>query len=86
MLGQAIKESGIPREEFFIESKLWIDEMGYENAKRAFEATLDRLQMDYLDLYLIHWPRQTGDENENWKDFRRRYVDHDLYASDHMAG
>lgn len=68
VLGQAIKESGIPREDFFIESKLWIDEMGYENAKRAFEATLDRLQMDYLDLYLIHWPRQTGDENENWKE------------------
>lgn len=68
VLGQAVRESKIPREEFIIESKLWIDEMGYDNAKAAFNATLDRLQMDYIDLYLIHWPRQTGDENENWKE------------------
>lgn len=58
-LGRAIRESGIPREEFFIQSKLWIDEMGYENAKDALERTLSRLEMDYLDVYLIHWPRQT---------------------------
>lgn len=58
-LGRAIKDSGIPREEFFIQSKLWIDEMGKENALDAIERTLSRLQMDYLDVYLIHWPRQT---------------------------
>ena len=65
-LGAAIKESGIPREEFFIVSKVWIDEMGYEGVKKAFVASLERLQMDYLDLYLIHWPRQSETDNE-WK-------------------
>lgn len=65
-LGQAILESGIKREEFFIVSKLWIDEMGYDNAKKAFKASLRRLQMDYLDLYLIHWPRQVETDND-WK-------------------
>lgn len=67
VLGQAVKESGIPREEFFIVSKLWIDERGAENAKKALERSLDRLQMDYLDLYLIHWPR--GKEwDTDWKE------------------
>ena len=66
-LGAAIKESGLPREDFIIETKLWIDEMGYENAKKALAASLERLQMDYVDLYMIHWPRQTGADDENWK-------------------
>jgi diketogulonate reductase-like aldo/keto reductase len=67
VLGQAVKESGIDREEFFIVSKLWIDERGYHEAKAAFERTLNRLQTDYLDLYLIHWPR--GDEEDtDWKE------------------
>lgn len=55
-LGRAVQESGIPREEFFIASKLWKDEMGRENARKAFEQTLKRLGTEYLDLYLIHWP------------------------------
>ena len=55
-LAVAIRESGIPRREFFIASKLWKDEMGYENVKSAFERTLNNLRTDYLDLYLIHWP------------------------------
>ena len=54
-LAEAIRESGIPRREFFIASKLWKDEMGYENVKSAFERTLNNLRTDYLDLYLIHW-------------------------------
>lgn len=58
-LGRAIKDSGIDRSEFFIQSKLWLDEMGYEEAKEALERSLSRLQMDYLDIYLIHWPRQS---------------------------
>ena len=65
-LGQAIKESGIPREEFFIVSKMWTDQMGYDNVKIALEESLAKLQMDYLDIYLIHWPR--GSENyDEWK-------------------
>lgn len=66
-LGQAIKESGIPREEFFIVSKLWPDQMGYENAKVALQESLDKLQMDYLDIYLIHWPRGSEDYSV-WKE------------------
>ena len=68
ILGQAVRESEIAREELIIETKLWIQERGYENAKRALEASLKRLQMDYVDLYLIHWPRETGEPDENWKE------------------
>lgn len=66
-LGRAVRESGIPRGEFVIETKLWIDEMGYENAKKALERSLKELDMDYVDIYLIHWPRQTGKDDEDWK-------------------
>ena len=55
-LAEAIEMSRIPREEFFITSKLWKDEMGYEDAKAAFERTLKRLRTDYWGMYLIHWP------------------------------
>lgn len=55
-LAEAMKQSGLPREEFFIASKAWKTEMGYEATKEAFWRTLDNLQTDYLDLYLIHWP------------------------------
>lgn len=66
-LSEAIKESGMKREDFFIASKAWKDEMGYENTKNAFWASLDRLGTDYLDLYLIHWPLPTPDY-QNWKE------------------
>ncbi len=66
-LGRAIKDSGIPRDEFIIETKLWIDEMGYKETKAAFEKSLKRLDMDYVDIYMIHWPRQTGAMDEDWK-------------------
>ncbi len=55
-LSEAIKKSGVPREEFFLTSKLWKTEMGYDNVKEAFARTLANLQTEYLDLYLIHWP------------------------------
>lgn len=71
-LGQAIKEKKVSRDSLFIQSKLWIDEMGYDNAKAAIERSLDRLQMDYLDVYLIHWPRQSSDStDEQWKSLQK---------------
>lgn len=55
-LAEAVRESGISRDEIFIASKLWKTEMGYDNVKKAFRRTLENLETDYLDLYLIHWP------------------------------
>lgn len=55
-VGKAIQSSGVPREELFVTTKLWIQDAGYESAQRAFERSLARLQLDYLDLYLIHQP------------------------------
>lgn len=55
-VGDALKESGIPREELFITTKLWVQDAGYEHARKAFETSLEKLQLDYLDLYLIHQP------------------------------
>lgn len=65
-LGTAVKESGIPREEFFLVSKLWKTEMGYEETKKALTSSLECLQTDYLDGYLIHWPRSS--EQADWKE------------------
>lgn len=55
-VGRAIKKSGIPREEIFVTTKLWIQDAGYENAKKAFQNSLDHLGLDYINLYLIHQP------------------------------
>lgn len=66
VLGQVLKESGIPREEFFIASKVWKTEMGYEETKAALNRSLEKLQMEYLDLYLIHWPIPSAN-CEDWK-------------------
>ena len=65
-LGKAVKNSKIPREEFFFASKVWKTEMGYEETKAALKRSLEHLQTDYLDLYLIHWPLPTPDYND-WK-------------------
>jgi len=66
-VGKAVKESGIPRDEFFITSKVWRDQLGYESTLREFEKSCEKLGTDYLDLYLIHWPRP-ADLNAEWKD------------------
>ena len=66
-VGQAIRESNLPREDFFLVSKMWKDEMGYQQTKDALEKSLKRLGTDYLDIYLIHWPRPSAD-CENWKE------------------
>ena len=55
-VGEAIRESGLKREDIFVTSKLWNSERGYDETKAAFQATLDRLGLDYLDMFLIHWP------------------------------
>lgn len=60
--GRALAESGIAREQLFVTSKLWIDDLGYEPALAAFDASLDRLGLDYLDLYLIHWPAPASEQ------------------------
>ena len=67
-LGNALKESGIVRQDVIIETKLWIDEMGADNVQKAFEKSLNRLQTDYIDIYMMHWPRQTGADDEKWKE------------------
>jgi diketogulonate reductase-like aldo/keto reductase len=70
-VGKAIKRSGIPREEIFITTKLWIQDAGYENAKKAFAKSLKRLQVDYVDLYLIHQP--FGDVYGSWRAMEELY-------------
>ena len=64
-IGKSIKQSGIPREEIFVTSKLWTTNRGYSKALSAFDETLNRLGLEYLDLYLIHWPANHV-TNENW--------------------
>ena len=66
-VAEAIEKSGIKRSEFFLTSKVWKDEMGYEETKKAFERTLENLKTDYLDLYLIHWPLPAPGY-QNWKE------------------
>ncbi len=55
-VGAAIRDSGIPRAQIFVTTKLWNDDQGYDSALRAFDASAKRLGLDYIDLYLIHWP------------------------------
>ncbi len=66
-VGIAVKKSGIKREEIFITSKLANDDHGYERTMAAFEGTMKRLDMDYLDLYLIHWPNPIA-FRDNWQE------------------
>lgn len=66
-IGQAVRESGISREEIFLTSKVWKENMGYYETCHAFEESLDKLQTDYLDLYLIHWPRP-AENPQAWRE------------------
>lgn len=77
-VGRGIKRSGVAREELFITTKLWIQKNGYEGAKRAFENSLKRLQLDYLDLYLIHQPY--GDIYGEWRAMEDLYQEKKIRA------
>jgi diketogulonate reductase-like aldo/keto reductase len=55
-VGVAMRESGVPRAQVFVTTKLWNDDQGYDSALRAFDASLSRLELEYIDLYLLHWP------------------------------
>ncbi|WP_439694981.1 aldo/keto reductase [Mucilaginibacter sp. AW1-7] len=77
-VGKAIKRSGVAREELFITTKLWIQSNGYEGAKKAFEASLKKLQLDYLDLYLIHQPY--GDVYGEWRAMEELYKEGKIRA------
>jgi 2,5-diketo-D-gluconate reductase A len=70
-VGKAIKRSGVAREELFVTTKLWIQDAGYERARPAFERSLQRLQLEYLDLYLIHQP--FGDVYGAWRAMEELY-------------
>ena len=67
-VGRAIRDSGLPRQEIFVTSKLWHTNHSYDEARQAFEESMEKLGLDYLDLYLIHWPNpKTLRENGEWK-------------------
>ena len=70
-VGSAIKKSGIARSELFITTKLWVQHTGYNNTKKAIQASLDKLQLEYLDLYLIHQPY--GDVFGSWRAMEELY-------------
>ena len=82
-VGRAVRECGVPREELFLTSKVWNTDRGYEKTKKAFADSMERLGLDYLDLYLIHWPanrKQFGDEAkrinaETWKALEELYAE-----------
>ena len=70
-VGRAVRRSGVPREELFITTKLWISDAGYEPARKAFEESMSKLGLDYLDLYLIHQPY--GDVYGSWRAMEELY-------------
>jgi len=75
-VGAAIAASGIPREEVFVTTKLWNSSQGYETALGAFEKSVARLGLDYVDLYLIHWPAPAGGRAlDSWRAFERIQLD-----------
>ncbi|HEX7677692.1 MAG TPA: aldo/keto reductase, partial [Thermoanaerobaculia bacterium] len=70
-VGNAIRRSGVPREELFVTTKLWIQDAGYDSARRAFDRSMQRLQLETLDLYLIHQPY--GDVYGSWRAMQELY-------------
>jgi len=77
-IGRAIRKSSVPREEIFLTSKVWIQDAGYENTYKAFENSLKKLNVDYIDLYLIHQPY--GDYYGSWKAMEELYLQKKIKA------
>ncbi|MQS04074.1 aldo/keto reductase [Streptomyces alkaliterrae] len=74
--GKALAASGLPREELFVTTKVWNSEQGHNSTLRAFDASLDRLALDYVDLYLIHWPMPMFDTYvDTWRALEKLYAD-----------
>ena len=73
-VGEGVKTSGVPRAEIFVTTKLWNDDQGYDSALRAFDASLERLGLDYVDLYLIHWP-VAGKRLDSWRALEKIFAD-----------
>ncbi|MCA1321438.1 aldo/keto reductase [Bacillus tianshenii] len=73
-VGKAIKEAGVPREELFITTKVWNADQGYESTLAAFDASMEKLGLEYLDLYLVHWPVK-GKYVDTWKALEKLYAD-----------
>lgn len=72
-VGKAIKDSKIPREELFITTKLWNSDQGYESTKKAFDDSLKKLDLKYIDLYLIHWYKGEEKAADSWKAMEELY-------------
>jgi len=79
-VGEALRESGIPREDLFVTTKLWNDDQGYDRTLKACASSLDKLGLDYLDLYLIHWPA-TGKRHDSWRAFEHLYQEGTIKAA-----
>ena len=73
-VGTALRASSVPRDQVFVTTKLWNDDHGYDAALRALDASLGRLGMDYVDLYLIHWP-VPGKRRDSWRALERAFAD-----------
>jgi diketogulonate reductase-like aldo/keto reductase len=73
-VGAAVKAGPVPREDVFVTTKLWNDDQGYDSALRALDASLGRLGLDYVDLYLIHWP-VAGKRRESWRALEKAFAD-----------
>lgn len=71
-IGRAVKDSSVPREDIFVTTKVWNDDHGYDQTLKAFNKSLSKLGLDYIDLYLIHWPVQ-GKRLETWKALEKLY-------------
>ncbi|BBE74017.1 aldo/keto reductase [Oharaeibacter diazotrophicus] len=91
-VGEGLRASGVPREDVFVTTKLWNDDQGYDQALRAFDASLGRLGLDYVDLYLIHWPAPRRDLYvDSWRalirlreEGRARSIGVSNFTADHL--